>query len=103
MVDVCVRHWNVQTRMQHLLLNSKKGVNDMLLIMFTSLLIMFSSLRAFMDIADELDPSEHSAKMLEKLIQFLMGSLKSDSMQKQEVFLVFLGFPFICEISQKLC
>ena len=62
---------------------------------------MFTSPRAIMDIADELDPSEHSAKLLEKMIQFLMGSLKSDSMQKQEVFLVFLDFRFICEISQK--
>ncbi len=54
------------------------------------------------DPADEPDPGETSVNLLAELIKHLVGSLKKGSMQKQEMFLGYSDFPFICEISLRL-
>lgn len=61
--------------------------------------IMFASMLAIMsNSSDERDQDEASVMFLEKMIKFLAGALRDDSMQKQEMFLGRLDFPFICKI-----
>lgn len=64
--------------------------------------IMFASMLAIMsNSSDERDQDEASVMFLEKMIKFLAGALRDDSVQKQEMFLGCLDFPFIVRFSRK--